>query len=99
MQACSTLDEEDRRSPREVVFAGLGEPLLRLPVLLSLLSRLQGHPDIKGTRLNTNGLVPEESANDIAAQLHAAGLSKACVQLQTADAAQHESLVQPRKGL
>merc|ERR1712107_458522 len=49
--------------------------------------------------MGTNGLVSEDSATDVAAQLHAAGLSKACVQLQTANVAQHESLVQPKAGL
>lgn len=100
LSACSRLDEAEGAAKRDVVFAGLGEPLLRLPVLLATMEALSKHGDVvRDTRLNTNGLVPTKSAVEIARALKNAGLSRACVQLQSADTNQHAALVKPRDGL
>lgn len=100
LQACRDLDKvgkagADERGGREVVFAGLGEPLMRRAALVAAIGSLVGRSEVRATRLNTNGLVPASDAMAVAQELKAAGLGRVCVQLQTADAAQHEKLVRP----
>eukprot|EP00929_Paragymnodinium_shiwhaense_P086614 TRINITY_DN47108_c0_g1_i1.p1 TRINITY_DN47108_c0_g1~~TRINITY_DN47108_c0_g1_i1.p1 ORF type:complete len:264 (-),score=40.14 TRINITY_DN47108_c0_g1_i1:204-995(-) len=103
VQACRRLDQEEgpRQDGREVVFAGLGEPLMRLPALLDALQQLKAQPRnlVRATRLNSNGLVASAEAARTAEQLKAAGVGSVCVQLQTACAEQHAAMVQPRDGL
>jgi len=100
VDACRRLNDADGvLTPREVVFAGLGEPLLRLPELLVAVKALAGLPEVRSVRLNTNGLVPRDTAASVAAALRSAGLSRVCVQLQSADDAQHAALVEPLAGL
>eukprot|EP00928_Gymnodinium_smaydae_P064779 TRINITY_DN48040_c0_g1_i1.p1 TRINITY_DN48040_c0_g1~~TRINITY_DN48040_c0_g1_i1.p1 ORF type:complete len:248 (-),score=43.29 TRINITY_DN48040_c0_g1_i1:85-828(-) len=100
LAACETLDKVEGAKAREVVFAGLGEPLLRLPVMLSVIHELGKRTKIiNGTRLNTNGLLPAADAEESARSLSKAGLQRACVQLQTADVQQHTTMVRPRAGL
>lgn len=88
---------------REVVFAGLGEPLARAPELIKALRHLDEHSgpgaEVKAARLNTNGLVQRQYARAMAKSLRRAGLARACVQLQTADAAQYLDMVRPLHGL
>lgn len=98
LEACCRLDA-DGEVAREVVFAGLGEPLLRLESLLGAVQILSRNPRISATRLNTNGLVPAADAASVAVSLRQAGLSRVCVQLQSAVEKQHSELVQPRRGL
>lgn len=99
--ACRQLDSSEgvKVGGREVVFAGLGEPLVRLPALLDALRALRGCDAVSATRLNTNGLVPADDADRIARELHDAGVASVCVQLQTASATQHVELVEPKNGL
>ena len=83
-------------SPREIVFAGLGEPLLRLPELCGAMRRLVEWPEhVSRLRLNSNGLTTGTTASQTARQLAAAGLSSACIQIQSADPEQHRALMQP----
>lgn len=87
----------------DVVFEGKGEPLARVPELIAALKYLgrnsKRFQKVKSTTLNTNGLVKEQNATQIVTFLREAGLQKACVQLQTADAAQYQDMVGPLKGL
>lgn len=107
LAACRRLDAEEGGGgprPREVVFAGLGEPLLRLDTLckaLELLSASAAQAHVRGRRLNTNGLIAggrSGAAGEAARRLSAAGLDSACVQLQSGDEAQHRELVAPHDG-
>lgn len=103
LRACRALNlaeaeggvENGEGKAREVVFAGLGEPLVRLPELIGVLSLLKGHALVQGTRLNTNGLVPRGEVGFTASVLKEAGLGRVCVQLQTADPDQYSQLMQP----
>jgi len=103
LRAIAALDAEGGAAEggREVVFAGLGEPLARASELTKALRHLADHgaAKVKGTRLNTNGLVQRGYANAMAKSLRRAGLARACVQLQTADAAQYQDMVRPLHGL
>lgn len=101
LQECQRLDEEEGKvaGGREIVFAGLGEPLVRLPALLESLELLKNCPEVRALRLNTNGLVPAADAHSVAKSLQNAGVASVCVQLQTADPDQHCSLVKPAAGL
>lgn len=101
LRACAELDRADpgAQGAREVVFAGLGEPLVRFPAMLEALGALVGHPAVSSTRINTNGLVPASQAPGVAEGLRAAGVGRVCVQLQSADPQQHRALVGPRGGL
>lgn len=101
LQECHRLDKEEgaKEGGREIVFAGLGEPLVRVPALLESLQDLHGRPEVSRIRLNTNGLVHSRDASSVAKSLKAAGLSSVCVQLQTACPDQYQELVMPKGGL
>lgn len=101
IRACQHLDREEQKTnptPRQIVFAGLGEPLLRLEEMCTAIRILKARRDfVTSIRLNTNGLIQEKT---LAAQkLAKAGLSSACVQIQTADPEQHRLLVRPHDGM
>eukprot|EP00927_Polykrikos_kofoidii_P056341 TRINITY_DN50488_c0_g1_i1.p1 TRINITY_DN50488_c0_g1~~TRINITY_DN50488_c0_g1_i1.p1 ORF type:complete len:283 (-),score=37.72 TRINITY_DN50488_c0_g1_i1:54-857(-) len=103
LDACCKLSLEegasdDSNGGREVVFAGLGEPLLRLPALLGALEALRWRSEVRRTRLNTNGLVATERCEEVAWALREAGLNHVSVQLQTSNAEQHTDLVGPKSG-
>jgi len=111
LEACRQLNAQQQREPepRAVVFAGLGEPLLRLPALCEALALLRDAREAEpallaagALRLNTNGMLPAEllrggegegGCERAAAALAENGLSRCCVQLQSADAAQHRLLM------
>lgn len=101
LEECRRLDKEEgvKTGGREVVFAGLGEPLFRLPALLEALELLHGRHEVSGVRLNTNGLVRSGDAVSVAKKLKARGLASVCVQLQTSCPSQYRKLVQPKDGL
>lgn len=87
----------------DVVFCGSGEPLARAPELIRSLQHLKDHSGkfnkVTEMRLDTNGLVKAENATSMANFLKDAGLNKAVVELQTADAKQYEEVVGPLHGL
>ncbi len=57
----------------EVVFTGLGEPTLRLPVLLELVRRLRA-AGVRRVRLDTDGLASLRRGEDVPQRLAEAGL-------------------------
>jgi tetratricopeptide (TPR) repeat protein len=82
--------------PEAVVFAGQGEPLLRIEVLLEaaqLLSRLREPP--LPLRVNTNGLVGSPDCAATARRMRAVGITHASVALATAHPAQYKQLMRP----
>lgn len=91
----------DVGAPREIVYAGLGEPLVRLETLRDVVQILATSHQVSAQRLNTNGLLEGGAAvADQAAQmLAAAGLNSACVQIQSGDATQHSELMAPHSGV
>jgi GTP 3',8-cyclase len=83
-----------QRVPDEVVFTGLGEPTLRLDVLLQSLTGI-ARVGLR-TRLDTNGqgqLI--NPGKDVVADLRAAGLSAVSVSLNAHDEATYVALCQP----
>jgi GTP 3',8-cyclase len=81
-------------APSEVVFTGLGEPTLRLDVMLEVLGWLRTRR--LRTRLDTNGhgdLV--NPGRDVVAELKAAGLTAVSVSLNAADEATYDQLCRP----
>lgn len=70
----------------EVVFTGLGEPTLRLEILLDLVRRLRG-AGVGRIRLDTDGLASLREGRDVSAALAAAGLDAVSVSLNAPDAA------------
>jgi hypothetical protein len=103
--ACGTLDAAagGTSTPREIVYAGLGEPLMRLRPLCEVVATLAAASDrVGGQRLNTNGLLGGDAtttAAEAAQMLSDAGLDSACVQIQSGDATQHNELMGPNAGL
>lgn len=87
--------ELDTRSPREVVFTGLGEPTLRLGALLEVLTWTSSRR--LRTRLDTNGhgqlLNP---GHRVAEELAQAGLAAVSVSLNAPDAATYDALCRPK---
>uniref|UniRef100_A0A6T8MX79 Radical SAM core domain-containing protein n=1 Tax=Hemiselmis andersenii TaxID=464988 RepID=A0A6T8MX79_HEMAN len=77
-----------------VVYAGMGEPTLRLEALLSSCSALRKLlPQKVPIRLNTNGLGSEHAARDISLSLHQSGLTHVSIALNTSLPSQYHSLM------
>ncbi|KAA8498848.1 hypothetical protein FVE85_6433 [Porphyridium purpureum] len=103
IEACRALDAQEHEqmqtnkltsSCRQVVFAGLGEPMMRLQAMCDAMRILRARTEhVHSLRLNTNGLIQDKQS--AARQLAAAGLSNACVQIQSADPEQHRELTRP----
>lgn len=96
-QLFQEVQRELAREPADaVVFAGLGEPTMRLGTLLALGSQLRGlAPEL---RLNTNGFGSLEHGRDIAPDLRSAGFSRVSVALNAAAPARHRCVMRPRVG-
>lgn len=81
-------------APAEVVFTGLGEPTLRLDVVLPVVDWLRTRR--LRSRLGTNGhAVLLNPDMDVVAELAAAGLAAASVSLNAPDEATYDDLCRP----
>ena len=79
-----------------LVYAGIGEPLLRLDVLEEASQRLHtSYGSAFKLRINTNGMVHPGARAAVVARLLGAGISSVSVALASADAAEWERLMQP----
>lgn len=76
-----------------VVFAGAGEPLLRLDVVLDTMAMVRESRHGVPFRIISNGL----HEPDVAAALASAGVDRVTVALPTADPNQFEALARPEK--
>ena len=88
----------DAPRPPSVVFAGAGEPLLALEVLLDTLRLARSGPGAQlpfVARVTTNGLVPPAAAR----RLRDAGVTRATVALASAEPRQYARLMRPESGL
>ena len=81
----------------EVVFTGLGEPTLRLAILLELTRRLKV-AGVRRVRLDTDGLASLREGRDVALELARAGLDAVSVSLNAADAATYAKICPSRYG-
>jgi hypothetical protein len=84
--------------PPSVVFAGAGEPLLALQVLLDTLRLARSRRDGAlpfVARVTTNGLFPPAAAR----QLRDAGVTRATVALASAEPSHYAALMRPEAGL
>jgi hypothetical protein len=83
--------------PPSVVFAGAGEPLLALQVLLDTLRLAHSGPGALPfvARVTTNGLFPPA----VARQLRDAGVTRATVALASAEPRHYAALMRPQAGL
>jgi TatD DNase family protein len=85
----------DHRS--EVVFTGLGEPTLRLEVLLEVARRL-ARAGVKRIRVDTDGLASLREKRDVPPLLAAAGVTAVSVSLNAADAETYARICPSRHG-
>ncbi len=81
----------------EVVFTGLGEPTLRLAVLLDLARRLRA-AGVRRVRVDTDGLASLREGRDVVPELAAAGVGAVSVSLNAADAETFARLCPSRYG-
>jgi MoaA/NifB/PqqE/SkfB family radical SAM enzyme len=77
-----------------VVFAGMGEPLLRMEQIRETIEHVHEVRHGVPFRVSTNGLFPPS----VAVALADAGISKATVALATADPGQYTELMRPEGG-
>ena len=80
-----------------IVFAGLGDPLLRLDTLLEATAAIRDagaplSPEVK-VRVSTNGLVPSAASASVAARLRDAGIDEVTVALNAADPAAYAAFM------
>lgn len=74
-----------------VVFAGLGDPLLRLPTLCAAAATIRDRMPGVRMRVSTNGLAAPSRADQVASELRGAGIGAATVALNAADADSYRS--------
>lgn len=86
----------DAPRPPSVVFAGAGEPLLALDVLLESLRAARCGPQTTpfDARVTTNGLFPPS----VARQLREAGVTRATVALASSEPRRYARLMRPEAG-
>ena len=77
-----------------VVFAGMGEPLLRMDQIRETIEQVHESRHGVPFRVSTNGLFPPSAAVALAD----AGISNATVALATADPTQYAELMRPESG-
>ena len=75
-----------------VVFAGEGEPTLRMADLVGLATKIRKEYHAMPLRLTTNGLIAQDDAAQI---LKGCGLSAVSVALMTHDSGQYDELMKP----
>ena len=80
--------------PDAFAFAGVGEPLLRLEVLVEAASILAGRWAVP-LRLTTNGLVLKRDAGATAKRLRDSGITFVSVELATSEASEYLHRMQP----
>ena len=83
----------DASADKEMVFCGLGEPTLNLPVLLEVARELQGQG--KRVRLNTDGLANLVYGRDVTPEL-AAVVDAVSISLNAQDATTYERHCRPK---
>jgi TatD DNase family protein len=88
---------EGIRGRSEVVFTGLGEPTLRLDVLLELTRRLVAAGATR-VRVDTDGLASLREGRDVPPLLAAAGISAVSVSLNAPDAETYARICPSRHG-
>ncbi|HET8542325.1 MAG TPA: TatD family nuclease-associated radical SAM protein [Anaeromyxobacter sp.] len=81
----------------EVVFTGLGEPTLRLEVLLDVARRLRA-AGVRRVRVDTDGLASLREGKDVPALLAAAGVDAVSVSLNAPDAETYARICPSRYG-
>eukprot|EP00238_Polyblepharides_amylifera_P013280 CAMPEP_0196580170 /NCGR_PEP_ID=MMETSP1081-20130531/27560_1 /TAXON_ID=36882 /ORGANISM="Pyramimonas amylifera, Strain CCMP720" /LENGTH=173 /DNA_ID=CAMNT_0041899971 /DNA_START=249 /DNA_END=770 /DNA_ORIENTATION=- len=91
--------KEEREPPEGVVFAGGGEPLLKLDVLCESARLIKAKRHGVPLRVTTNGLVAATDSARVAQTLKLAGVKQASVALTTASPKQYMDLMQPLDGL
>ena len=83
---------------KEAVICGFGEPTLRLPELISILTFIKSNYPKVPTRLNTNGLAELEYGHDISAQFKNI-LDTASISLNASTAERYLKLTRAKYGL
>mmetsp|Transcript_23774 Transcript_23774/g.56780 ORF Transcript_23774/g.56780 Transcript_23774/m.56780 type:complete len:220 (-) Transcript_23774:76-735(-) len=78
-----------------IVFAGLGEPTLRLDVLIEAAQKLRERAPL---RVNTNGLGNAQHGRDISGDLVAGGIRGVTVALNSAFPPQYQEIMLPECG-
>jgi TatD family-associated radical SAM protein len=85
-----------RKSWKEVVFCGFGEPTERLDLLLELAGWIKRHYGNVSLRLNTNGHGNALNPNrDVVTELKAVGIEKVSVSLNAGDEETYNEICQP----
>lgn len=90
--ALETLQQLKQGHFESVVFAGEGEPTLRLATLLMLASKIRKECNSLPLRLTTNGLVYDENTAEL---LKSSGISAVSVALMTYDPDQYDDIMKP----
>lgn len=96
LQAVNEALAKRDKPPDELVFAGQGEPLMRMRVLKEVATSLRDAQKLR-MRVSTNGLVPSSNGASVARALESSGVSAVSVALATADAEQYIELMQPEQ--
>ena len=90
------FEDEVKKTDREVVWCGFGEPTTRLDTVLSLSSRItQGYPNVR-VRLDTDGLAGLRNAGrNVARELSEAGIHYVSISLNAENQEKYELLCRP----
>jgi cyclic pyranopterin phosphate synthase len=92
----TAFEDEVKKTDREVVWCGFGEPTTRLDTVLSLSRRItQGYPNLR-VRLDTDGLASLRNAGrNVARELSEAGIYYVSISLNAENQEKYELFCRP----
>lgn len=93
-EVMESIDKEIKSADKEIAIIGLGEPLIYLPKVVEVISKIKAKHDII-TRVDTNGLVRCRH-KDAAEQLEKAGLDQIRISLNAINKKEYGQLCNPQ---
>jgi len=91
-----SIRKEVKKSDREIVWCGFGEPTIRLDAVLNLTKKIKKEYPLIKVRLNTDGLAQLRNKNmQVARELKDAGIDTVSISLNAESKKKYEEICRP----
>jgi TatD family-associated radical SAM protein len=91
-----SIRKEVKKSDREIVWCGFGEPTIRLDAVLNLTKKIKKEYPLIKVRLNTDGLAQLRNKNmQVARELKDAGIDTVSISLNAESSEKYEEICRP----
>ncbi|WP_455277279.1 TatD family nuclease-associated radical SAM protein [[Eubacterium] cellulosolvens] len=91
-----SIRKEVKKSDREIVWCGFGEPTIRLDMVLNLTKKIKKEYPLIKVRLNTDGLAQLRNKNiEVAKELKDAGIDSVSISLNAENSEKYEEICRP----